>query len=87
MRTINEIKEDLMYVPNAYASHEAAEEFILNLNELIETVATLQREKCAKEAKMIMKIPEHEDIILDEVIESKHVVITVYKESILNAKL
>lgn len=86
MRTIDEIKEDLMYVPNAYASHEAVEEFILNLNELIETVAALQREKCAKEAKLLIEYGE-QSWEEDEIWSINAGNVTVSKESILNAKL
>jgi hypothetical protein len=86
MRTIEEIKEDLMYIPNAFASPESLQDFILDLDELIETVATLQREKCAEKAKINISL-NNQNVQTLSIFSSTFGEITIDKESILNAKL
>jgi hypothetical protein len=87
-RTIEEIKDDLMYLPNAFASEEGMIHFKNNLNELIETVATLQRKKCAEKGLLNLNYNQGEKVSTTDIFYSIHgEEITVDKESILNTKL
>lgn len=93
-RTIEEIKVDLYSCFLSLSNEDATNSMFLT-NELIETVATLQREKCAEEAK-IMEFEvtkddkfgvEYSSINLSDVHYYNDRKYNIYKESILNAKL
>jgi hypothetical protein len=96
MRTIEEISSDLLF--KTYT----IEEFIDKIDELVETVATLQREKCAEEA-MIIKLsnsygvdwgtpgilsnPEIGKVFTKPDEQEDEYKFEINRESILNAKL
>ena len=85
-RTIEEIKVDLYSYFLSFSNDDAANSMFLT-NELIETVATLQREKCAEEAKLSIQYGTNEPYVEDNVWAMNLGEVTVNKESILNAKL
>jgi len=87
-RSIEEIKDEIIefyFYATTVEGKFFEDNFIEKLDKLIETVATLQREKCAKEAKTIV----YEFGFPDESYSFKLSAEEVYvdKNSILNAKL
>ena len=100
-RTIEEIKVDLYSYFLSLSNEDATNSMFLT-NELIETVATLQREKCAEEAKIlklsnsygvdwgspgILSNPEIGKVFTKPDEEEDEYKFEIDKESILNAKL
>lgn len=85
-RSIEEIKSDLLfYVGKTNITQEDLKEYQILTNELIETVATLQREKCAEEVRL--SIVRESNKLNSAVFISNNCWVQANKESILNSKL
>lgn len=82
MRTIEEIRSDLIFKTHTI------EEFIYKIDELVETVSTLQREKCAEKALLQQFEYNTDKLTLATGFYSiSGNWITIDTDSILNAKL